>query len=53
MKNVAVLSMDIEDWYHLDYFDSIECNKSYSMLDGLDNYCRIFSNQSNQWTVRF
>jgi hypothetical protein len=32
----AVLSMDVEDWYHLDYFERGRCNTSLSMLDGLD-----------------
>ena len=40
---VAVLTMDIEDWYHLDYFDSMQCNKQYSMLDGIDIYREILS----------
>ena len=34
----AVLSMDVEDWYHLDYFQGKLPNKSYSMLDGLIEY---------------
>lgn len=34
----AVISMDIEDWYHLDYFDRQKCNEAVSMLDGLSNY---------------
>jgi len=46
MKNnpkFAVFSMDVEDWYHLDYFDSKQCNKKYSMLDGIDKYREILS----------
>ncbi|REC63121.1 polysaccharide deacetylase [Chryseobacterium pennae] len=38
MKKYAVLSMDVEDWYHLDYFNKDECNQSQSTLDGLDIY---------------
>ena len=34
----AILSMDVEDWYHLDYFDRRETDETYSMLDGLDVY---------------
>ena len=30
--------MDIEDWYHLDYFAGRTCDRTYSMLDGLDAY---------------
>jgi hypothetical protein len=37
----AVLSMDIEDWYHLDYFRKMACPRSYSMLDGLEEYVKI------------
>ena len=39
----AVLSMDIEDWYHLDYFKRDQCDESYSMLDGLDIYREILT----------
>ena len=39
----AVLSMDIEDWYHLDYFRREHCDCTYSMLDGVSNYCEILS----------
>jgi polysaccharide deacetylase family protein (PEP-CTERM system associated) len=38
---IAVLTMDIEDWYHLDYFDSSQCDKDYSLLDGINTYCEI------------
>lgn len=34
----AILSMDVEDWYHLDYFDRKQTDETYSMLDGLDKY---------------
>lgn len=37
----AVLSMDIEDWYHLDYFQNGDCDRQSSMLDGLDEYVAI------------
>ena len=42
-KKYAVLSMDIEDWYHLDYFSGKEVDKSRSMLDGLINYIDLLS----------
>ncbi len=41
MKRYAVLSMDIEDWQHLDYFEKSACDPSYSMLDGLDRYLEL------------
>lgn len=37
----AVLSMDIEDWYHLDYLSGHACDRTYSMLDGLDAYQQL------------
>ncbi len=37
----AVLSMDVEDWFHLDYFQRKFCNETYSMLDGLEKYLKI------------
>jgi polysaccharide deacetylase family protein (PEP-CTERM system associated) len=42
-KKYAVLSMDIEDWYHLDYFSGKKLDKSYSMLDGLTNYIDLLN----------
>ena len=33
--------MDIEDWYHLDYFDKSKCKRDYSMLDGINRYCEL------------
>ena len=38
MTKHAVLSLDIEDWRHLDYFDAVQCDPEYSMLDGIDVY---------------
>lgn len=40
-QKYAVLSMDIEDWYHLDYFAGKACDRTYSMLDGLDAYQQV------------
>lgn len=34
----ALLSMDIEDWYHLDYFADMSVDTRQSMIDGLDVY---------------
>ena len=42
----AILSMDVEDWYHLDYFQNLKCDRLYSMLDGLENYAQIL--ESNE-----
>jgi len=42
-KKYAILSMDIEDWYHLDYFSGKATDKSRSMLDGLTNYIELLN----------
>ena len=42
----AVLTLDVEDWYHLDYFDRRECNTNNSLLDGLDVYVDLLESLS-------
>ena len=42
----AVLSLDVEDWYHLDYFDRAECDTTSSLLDGLDAYIELIESLS-------
>lgn len=37
----AVLSLDIEDWYHLDYFERDQCDESVSLLDGVERYADL------------
>jgi hypothetical protein len=39
----AVFSLDIEDWYHLDYFRDKDCNKRYSFLDGINRFQEVIS----------
>lgn len=39
----AVFSMDIEDWYHLDYFAGKSIDPSQTMIDGLDVYREILA----------
>lgn len=44
MKNnikTAVIGIDVEDWYHLDYLKNLEIDKNYSMMDGLNNILEI------------
>lgn len=43
MKKHAILSMDVEDWYHLDYFSGKPIDKSKSMLDGFTNYIELLN----------
>ena len=51
MKKYAVLSMDVEDWNHLDYFDSMNTSDNYSMLDGLNNFLEIVSDYNIKSTL--
>lgn len=37
----AILSMDIEDWYHLDYLNDKDCDKRYVLLDGINRFNEI------------
>lgn len=39
MKKIALLSMDVEEWYHLDYIS--QSKSDISMLDGLDRFLHI------------
>ena len=40
MKKV-ILSLDVEDWFHLDYFNRAQCFTNNSLLDGLDVYVEL------------
>lgn len=52
MKNCkyAVLSMDVEDWFQLDYFQNKQLSNSFSMLDGFTNYLEILNQQKIKTT---
>ena len=50
MKKIALLSIDVEDWYHLDYINKKESN--FSMLDGLEKFLEL-ANQNNLKTTLF
>ena len=39
MKKIALLSMDVEEWYHLDYITQRESD--FSMMDGLDCFLEL------------
>ena len=44
MKKYAVLSLDFEDWYHLDYLkNTSKSDREYSMLDGFDNFQQLIT----------
>ena len=42
----AVISIDVEDWFHLDYFERSQCDESYSMMDGLDYFIDIVEKEN-------
>lgn len=42
----AVLSIDVEDWFHLDYLDRHNCDTKYTMLDGLGIYIDFLKSSS-------
>jgi polysaccharide deacetylase family protein (PEP-CTERM system associated) len=41
MKKHAVLAMDLEDWFHLDYFLDKNCDKGQSTLDGFSIFLQV------------
>lgn len=43
MKKYAVLGMDVEDWFHLDYFLDEKCDASQSTLDGIEIYLDLLN----------
>lgn len=45
MRKFALLSMDVEDWYHLEYFRGAEPSRRYSMLDGLDRFRSLLADE--------
>ena len=50
MNRYAVLSMDVEDWYHLDYFSGLSPDRSSSLLDGLDVYLSLLERHAIRTT---
>lgn len=50
MKRIAILSMDVEEWYHLDYISEVHSN--VSMIDGLDTFLDL-ANQHKVPTTLF
>lgn len=37
----AVLTIDVEEWYHLEYFKNFKCDRKKSVIDGLDVFTSI------------
>ena len=47
MKKKAVISIDVEDWYHLEYFNDNLNDSSQSVLEeGINNFTKIIKNQN-------
>ena len=37
----ALITIDVEEWYHLDYFKKLECDTNITVLDGLDTFYEL------------
>ena len=47
MKKKAVISIDVEDWYHLDYFKGNLIDRSQSILeDGTKEFINIITQEN-------
>ena len=52
MKKIAVFSIDVEDWYHLDYFKNYECDKNQTLIkEGLINYLSLIKDENIKSTL--
>lgn len=49
-EKFAILSMDVEDWYHLDYFRNRDTDRTKSMLDGFTNYIELLNKHNIKTT---
>ena len=50
MKKYAVLGMDVEDWFHLDYFLDEKCDTSQNTLDGIEIYLDLLKDYNIKTT---
>jgi peptidoglycan/xylan/chitin deacetylase (PgdA/CDA1 family) len=41
IKKTAVFSIDVEEWYHLEYFKNSKTDKKKSVMDGLHTFIKI------------
>ena len=49
IKKIALLSIDVEEWFHLDYIE--DRSSSFTMLDGLDRFVEFADNQNIPTTL--
>ncbi len=40
-KKIAVFTIDVEEWYHLEYFKDKKVNKKQTAIDGLTSFIRL------------
>ncbi len=40
-NKIAVFSIDVEEWYHLEYFNNFKTDRSKSVMDGLYKFIKI------------
>ncbi len=45
-NKIAVFSIDVEEWYHLEYFKKSDTDKSKSVMDGLHTFIKIINKHS-------
>ena len=50
-SKTAVIGLDVEDWYHLDYLSEKEKSIDISMLDGFDIIMQILSQNNCKATL--
>jgi peptidoglycan/xylan/chitin deacetylase (PgdA/CDA1 family) len=48
---VAAITLDVEDWWHLDYLHDMKRSAEYSMLDGVDTFLLAMSELKAQGTL--
>mgnify|MGYP006090258771 CR=1 FL=1 len=42
-KKIAVFSIDVEEWYHLEYFKNFKTDRKKSVMDGLHTFIKIIN----------
>jgi len=42
-NKIAVFSIDVEEWYHLEYFKNSKTDKNKSVMDGLHTFIKIIN----------
>jgi hypothetical protein len=48
---VAAITLDVEDWWHLDYLHDMKRDAGYTMLDGVDTFLLTTSELNAQGTL--